>query len=94
MFNFCICFIDWNVRSCSGCTFSEFKKCLANLILNCESLIEFLISFGKEFHNAKLLNIEYKFLQQNLKTLKYIVIKLIKLTTRIEGINVFCRKFF
>ena len=28
------------------------QKCLANLILNCESLIEVLISNGKEFHNV------------------------------------------
>ena len=28
------------------------QRCLANLILNCESLIEFLISNGKEFHNV------------------------------------------
>ena len=31
-----------------------FQKCLANLVLNCESLIEFLISNGKKFHNVWL----------------------------------------
>ena len=38
---------DWNDCSCSGCSLSDsamLQKCLANLIVNCESLIEFLIS--------------------------------------------------
>ena len=43
--------------SCSGCSLSDsvivlLQKCVANLILNCKSLIEFLISNGKEFHNV------------------------------------------
>ena len=40
----------------SGCSFSDSampQRCLANLILNCKSLIEFLISNSKEFHNVE-----------------------------------------
>ena len=45
-------FVHAQAARCQNSDSAMLNKCLANLILNRESVIEFLISYGKEFHNV------------------------------------------